>query len=103
MSATMLPYGLYGLTDGNPYVQRALGPLKWPSDSDRLLGLNGFVQHEQVLTYLSRKVADKEPAFILIGGRNLTGPASCWPRSMRPCSCWPTPASTRPPSCATSA
>ena len=63
MSATMLPYGLYGLTDGNPYVQRALDPLKWPSDSDRLLGLNGFVQHEQVLTYLSRKVADKEPAF----------------------------------------
>jgi hypothetical protein len=76
MSDTMLPYDLYGLTDGNPYVQRALDPLKWPSDSDRLLGLNGFVQHERVLTHLRRKIADKEPAFILIGGRNLTGRTS---------------------------
>lgn len=76
MSDAALPYDLYGLTGGNPYAQRALDPLKRPDDGRRLLGLDGFVQHERVSHYLRGKIEDQEPAFVLIGGRNLTGRTS---------------------------
>jgi hypothetical protein len=70
------PYHLYGLADGNPYVHRPLNPLKTPADDGRLLGLNGFVERDDVRSYLQGRKDSQQPAFVLVGGRNLTGRTS---------------------------
>jgi len=71
-----LQYHLYGLADGNPYVHRELNPLATPADDGRLLGLNGFVERNDALSYLQGRKDSRRPAFVLVGGRNLTGRTS---------------------------
>jgi hypothetical protein len=71
-----LPYHLYGLAGGNPYVHKPLNPLTTPADGGRLLGLDGFVSHEDVLDYLRERIDAEQPAFVLVGGRNHTGRTS---------------------------
>lgn len=71
-----LPYNLYGLAGGNPYAQIPLNPLETPTDCDRLLELDGFIRHMEVVTYLREKTDSGQPAFALVGGRNHTGRTS---------------------------
>lgn len=76
MTTSGLPYGLYGLANGNPYAQKPLNPMETPTDCDRLLELDGFIGHEEVMTYLQVKTDSGWPAFVLVGGRNHTGRTS---------------------------
>jgi hypothetical protein len=76
MNGAGLPYHLYGLASGNPYLHRALNPLTTPTDGDRLLGLDGFVSRENAQDYLRQRIDAEQPAFVLVGGRNHTGRTS---------------------------
>lgn len=76
MTPARLPYHLYGLADGNPYVHKPLNPLQTPADAGRLLTLDGFVRREDVISYLRGRKDSGKPAFVLVGGRNQTGRTS---------------------------